>query len=145
MGLDMMLKASRHASKYRDKDLMDRVLELTSVTRYSESIDVSVEVLYWRKANAIHGWFVDNVQQGADDCRDTHVTRDKLAQLRDLCAETLVTRDSDLLAPRGGFFFGSAAVDEYYWEDIERTRDELTKILQDPDLKNWDFYYCSSW
>ena len=26
------------------------------------------EVGYWRKANAIHGWFVRNVQNGKDDC-----------------------------------------------------------------------------
>ena len=25
--------------------------------------------IYWRKANAIHGWFVKNAQQGIDDCR----------------------------------------------------------------------------
>lgn len=25
---------------------------------------------YWRKANAIHRWFVDNVQHGDDDCRE---------------------------------------------------------------------------
>lgn len=26
------------------------------------------EIAYWRKANAIHRWFVDNVQNGTDDC-----------------------------------------------------------------------------
>jgi len=29
---------------------------------------VDEEVMYWRKANHIHGWFVKNVQKGKDDC-----------------------------------------------------------------------------
>lgn len=31
--------------------------------------EITEEVGYWRKANAIHGWFVDNVQKGNDDCK----------------------------------------------------------------------------
>ena len=30
---------------------------------------IDEEVGYWRKANAIHKWFVDNVQDGNDDCK----------------------------------------------------------------------------
>ena len=28
------------------------------------------QIASWRKANAIHKWFVDNVQDGVDDCGD---------------------------------------------------------------------------
>jgi hypothetical protein len=28
------------------------------------------EVACWRKANAIHQWFVGNVQRGKDDCQE---------------------------------------------------------------------------
>ena len=47
---------------------------------------IAEQVGYWRKANAIHQWFVDNVQDGEDDC-DYHreVTRGDLIELRDLC------------------------------------------------------------
>ena len=31
-------------------------------------IYVSFEAGYWRKASAIHKWFVDNCQEGDDDC-----------------------------------------------------------------------------
>ena len=31
-------------------------------------VNVDVTCAYWRKANQIHAWFVDNVQQGNDDC-----------------------------------------------------------------------------
>lgn len=43
------------------------------------------EVAYWRKANQIHKWFVDNVQKGEDDCGYYKVSKKKLEELRDLC------------------------------------------------------------
>jgi len=39
------------------------------------------EVGYWRKANAIHKWFVDNVQNGEDDCQRYDVTPAQLTEL----------------------------------------------------------------
>lgn len=54
---------------------------------YKELYD---NVAYWRKANAIHKWFVENVQDGEDDC-DMHdeVTEQKLTELRDKCKRIL--------------------------------------------------------
>ncbi len=51
---------------------------------------ISEPVGYWRKANAIHRWFVENVQDGEDDC-DYHreVTAEDLEELRDLCIEVV--------------------------------------------------------
>lgn len=46
---------------------------------------ITEEVGYWRKANAIHKWFVDNVQEGNDDCKEYFVSREKLKELLDLC------------------------------------------------------------
>ena len=43
------------------------------------------EVMYWRKANHIHGWFVDNVQDGKDDCGAYKVSWDKLRELLEIC------------------------------------------------------------
>lgn len=48
------------------------------------------EVGYWRKANHIHLWFVNNVQDGIDDCCYHHeVTKELLEELRDTCIEVL--------------------------------------------------------
>lgn len=45
---------------------------------------------YWRKANHIHNWFVENVQDGEDDCRYHHeVTEEKLKELLDVCNTVL--------------------------------------------------------
>ena len=43
----------------------------------------------WRKANAVHAWFVKNAQDGKDDCRAYPVTREQLTQLREACAKVL--------------------------------------------------------
>ena len=47
------------------------------------------QVGYWRKANAIHSWFVENVQGGVDDCGTYDVEREHLVRLRDLCQEVI--------------------------------------------------------
>jgi hypothetical protein len=48
------------------------------------------QVGYWRKANQIHNWFVNNVQDGEDDC-DYHdeVTKEMLEALKTIC-ETVI-------------------------------------------------------
>ena len=44
------------------------------------------QVGYWRKANQIHNWFVENVQDGEDDCNYHHeVTKEMLELLRANC------------------------------------------------------------
>ena len=45
--------------------------------------------IQWRKANAVHKWFVDNVQDGNDDCGSYVVTVDDLVKLHDVCQEVL--------------------------------------------------------
>ena len=44
----------------------------------------------WRKANAIHQWFVDTVQDGEDDCQyHNEVTKEVLERLLDICERVL--------------------------------------------------------
>ena len=43
------------------------------------------EVGYWRKANAIHKWFVDNVQDGEDNCGYYKVAPEQLEELLNIC------------------------------------------------------------
>ena len=48
------------------------------------------QVAYWRKANAIHDWFVNNVQDGEDDCEyHDEVTKEILEELLDTCEKVL--------------------------------------------------------
>lgn len=120
--------------------------------------------LYWRKANAIHRWFVEHVQDGNDDCDTYEVTVEQLQELRDLCQK--VTDDHalapSLLPTTGGFFFGSTDYDDWYFDDVSWTAKQLGIILgmlvkkksktyweyhvteEEPDWKV-KFWYHSSW
>ena len=109
---------------------------------------IAEEVGYWRKANAIHKWFVDNVQDGEDDC-DFHreVTREDLEELRDVCHEVLCDPDlaEELLPTQGGFFFGSLGYDEWYERDLRETIAIIDKVLETTDFETQMVYYRSSW
>jgi hypothetical protein len=54
------------------------------------------EVAYWRKANQIHKWFVENVQGGNDDCKEYYVEREQLKEL--LATVSTVLQGSQLVA-----------------------------------------------
>lgn len=137
------------------------------------SLTISIGVAYWRKANAIHKWFVDNVQDGRDECQESYVTTQDMQTLLDLVTAILATVDKGepvvekgwngsnftsypnakldvnlaqaLLPTQEGFFFGSYDYDQWYIADLENTRDQLTSILKNKKLEGYDFYYQSSW
>ena len=48
----------------------------------------------WRKANAIHDWFVQNVQNGIDECQESDVSLSHLQELYDAC---VLVRDNSKL------------------------------------------------
>ena len=51
---------------------------------------IAEEVGYWRKVNAVHNWFAENVQCGEDDCQyHREVTASDLQQLKSLCAQVI--------------------------------------------------------
>jgi hypothetical protein len=50
---------------------------------------VETVVAYWRKANAIHKWLVDAVQNGEDDCREADIDIDTIRELRNICHNIL--------------------------------------------------------
>ena len=132
MGLDMRLSSSSE--------------DLTRMNSY-DAIEAAVEdEVYWRKANAIHGWFVRIIQKGEDDCGLYEVTYSDLSDLRETCNDVLMdmTQAMNLLPPTGGFFFGSTKVDSDYVYDLEYTVEELDRIMEanSPDLR---YFYSSSW
>ena len=56
---------------------------------------IEEEMGYWRKANAIHKWFVDNVQDGVDNCAEYYVSDEQLRELLARCEK--VTAASKLV------------------------------------------------
>jgi hypothetical protein len=123
-------------------------MELTQLTDVATDIygaSVQVTCAYWRKANQIHNWFVANIQQGIDNCREYYVSQNQLKQLLDICEKSLKERNPNLLPPTEGFFFGGTDIDQYYWKDIKDTIEQLNRILVLPDVNELVFSYQSSW
>jgi len=86
MGLDMYLTGIKFIWEEEEGKKIGEVVSCP----FSKSVKrVSVEAMYWRKANEIHGWFVENVQGGTDDCGDYYVSLDKLTELMNLCKKVL--------------------------------------------------------
>jgi hypothetical protein len=155
MGLDMYLTAKKYLWSDADKELSAKINEAIGVEpdfekRFNGSslvaTEISLDAMYWRKANAIHGWFVDVVQDGEDNCKQYEVDREQLETLRDLCKDILEHPDDERetdLEPTQGFFFGSYKKDEWYYQDLKDTVEGLDKVLALPD--EYSFHYQASW
>jgi len=154
MGLDMYLYASKYTSpaEWRPEDERKKFNDLLKAIDGEKFVDtdlpsivVDLKVGYWRKANQIHQWFVDNVQNGEDNCAEYYVDRAKLIELRDLCKLALKDKGKaeELLPTQAGFFFGSTEIDEWYFQDVSLTVEIINKCLEMPDT--WTFKYQSSW
>ncbi len=158
MGLDMYLKAELYLSNYAGDPLHHfsgrekraAVLDALGINEEADGLDdggvtVLLPIMYWRKANAIHGWFVDHCQGGEDDCRTAYVSHDQLQELVDTCEHVLRTNDPSALEPCPGFFFGDTAIDGNYWNALRRTADGLRSILNNKKFADCGFHYHSSW
>ncbi|MEA2037102.1 MAG: hypothetical protein U9O94_06310 [Nanoarchaeota archaeon] len=104
------------------------------------------EVAYWRKANQIHKWFKNNCGYENDDTdKLVKVSREQLKQLRSICI--LVNADhskaEELLPTEEGFFFGSTDYDEYYYDDLENTIEQLTALIENRTIQK--FFYHAWW
>tara|TARA_R100000951_G_scaffold19630_1_gene16492 strand:- start:449 stop:922 length:474 start_codon:yes stop_codon:yes gene_type:complete len=111
---------------------------------------ITEECMYWRKANMIHKWFVDTVQDGEDNCGSYSVSIEQLKELHQLCSKIIddESKAEECLPSQEGFFFGGTHYDEYYFDAIKYTHEELTKIISNHDSVNGfylDYSYSSSW
>lgn len=63
----------------------------------SNSVTIVSSVGYWRKANAIHKWFVENVQDGEDNCEEYDVSLEKLRDLLETCMKVIKAADGETI------------------------------------------------
>lgn len=156
MGLDMYLRARRYVSGWSrintpdEQSEWERLIDLydlaESIPDNSPHAYVEFCVGYWRKANQVHGWFVNVVQGGEDECRPWEVSREHLEQLRTACLRVLADPDEaeEHLPPTEGFFFGSYdATSDWYRDQLGDTVTMIDRVLKLP--YDWDFVYQSSW
>lgn len=172
MGLDMYLTVSEYVSRTdRSSGIRNGTTPVPNdlftvlAMRHPAFVDpnsfsgISVEYPagYWRKANAVHGWFVQNVQDGRDECQKSYVPWDKLEELKTACYAVLDSRNNSLvstgevaeevgLVPQAGFFFGGQDFDEWYFEDLRHTVEIIERLMR---VKVWegpfDIFYQASW
>ncbi len=104
------------------------------------------DIGYWRKANAIHNWIVKNVQNDNDDCAEYVVNGEALRKLLSVVNEVLEdrTKAPSLLPTQAGFFFGGAEYDDYYFTELENTKEIINTALE-AQSNGADIYYSSSW
>ena len=156
MGLDMYFYGTKNFSVFpRDavRQPLEKTFEFTSLinnhglenapidydTPWS-SYDIKFPLMYWRKSNQIHKWFVDNVQGGKDNCAEYIVSLDQLKDLSKTI-ESIVCYPSvakevieEKMPTQGGFFFGSTEYDDYYFEDLRSTKEKIDQIISYQDL-----------
>ena len=152
MGLDMYLYKRTYVGANREHRnvVLDISLQINGKPVHIDKNRVSYiieEICYWRKANAIHRWFVDNVQDGIDECGEYDVSGAQLQDLVNICkkVEDDLSLASELLPTQEGFFFGETDYGNYYKEDLKDTINNLTKVLEEPNGINSEYIYRSSW
>ena len=154
MGLDSYLNGERYLGSQHDNRILEGSLVLTAksyadTTVKTEEIplkdisSIEYSIGYWRKASHIHNWFVENVQNGTDDCGRYYVSKSKLKELLDVCKKVMKKKSlaEELLPPAEGFFFGGTEMDEYYFEAVKDTIDIVEVALK----FEGGLYYQASW
>lgn len=156
MGLDMYLHKKTYVQNWPHTKPEERVeINISGNTRGIDPNQIKYvieEVGYWRKANAIHGWIVENCADGVDECQPIYMTKQKLEELHQLACFVLGSKDDpdaeqtalEHLPPTGGFFFGSTEIGDWYWEDISHTINVLSHTLQSNFMES-EIIYQASW
>jgi hypothetical protein len=164
MGLDQYLSVRKYISRIdwskSTQDHQTETLEFRNVVTNAGLQDivdgdgyvgayVEVPVYYWRKANFVHQYIVDNYANGEDNCQAIELTIGALRELVDLCHEVLKDKSkaSELLPTQSGFFFGSTEYDDWYYEQVEDTFRGLSGLLEKVEASSEELYpvYQASW
>lgn len=95
MGLDMYLYRRKYVKNWEhNPDRKWSISVKLNGKEQKDSLPVSYVVYdagYWRKANAIHNWFIQNCAGGDHDRTTMYVGEEQLKELRDLCQKVVDT------------------------------------------------------
>lgn len=180
MGLDMYLSKKTYVKHWDHNGDNNYKITITKGGKPT-TIDpkrisyITEELMYWRKANQIHGWFVSHCEELIPDVK-YHVTLKDLKNLLQDCRAVIDMLENspkktikvhtgfadgentysdvevydnesvmDILPPTSGFFFGSEEIDEYYLEDIHETISFITEELKSNPDDYEEYEYYASW
>jgi len=124
MGLDMYLSKHHYVKNW------EHSLKKYTVTVQEDSNDIAgldlekvkyiiEEAGYWRKANAIHYWFVNNIQDGEDNCEEYCVDDNKIEELLNLCQEVVKVAIVEKGKVANGYSYNDKMEKVYEYEDGE--------------------------
>lgn len=140
MGLDMYLRTA-------DKDLAERMYYLNvKHDRVEESnfeYDMAMKgyICYWRKQSSIHNFFVQEAQNGEDDCGTYEVDFDSLKLLYERIKEVIITGDDSKLPVIHGFFFNPPDYEEWVREGLLYTYGFLRDLFDETIEVDGRIYY----
>lgn len=152
MGLDMYLNKNIYIGANYEHRNVKGTIEITEGDdnrpiniNLSKVTSITERAAYWRKSNQIHRWFVEKVQNGVDDCGNYYVSKEQLRELVNTCEAVLADKGkaSDLLPSQAGFFFGGTEYDDYFFQYVQNTIDQIKPLLD--DTGRGDYEYTSSW
>ena len=171
MGLDMYLSKRSYVKNWSFMDKTERhSITVKKGGKKRVGIDpkrvsyIIEEVGYWRKFNALHGWFVRELADGVDNCQEIYVSTEDFKRLHEVLLKVQKTLNKarkvekvlkdwndkeytvsayecgDELAdlgfvPTEGFFFGGQEIDDYFKNDVDETVDVIGKILIEIELE----------
>ncbi|HEY5556322.1 hypothetical protein [Acetobacterium sp.] len=144
MSLDMDLSKDTYVGSSGNKL---KITGITSQIQVHRVKYITEEIAVWRKANAIHQWFVNNVQAGEDDCKPYYVSTEQLRELLERCKQVLKEPDTapKLLPTQEGFLFGSTEYDNRYFQSLDYTVEVLEAELKENDNQLQEYKYQSDW
>jgi hypothetical protein len=170
MGLDMYLSKKTYVKQWshnKPEDQYEVSVKRGGVTYPNikpERVSyITEEIMYWRKANQIHGWFVNNCEERVPDVKYEKVlgilnkSETKTLQvvggwkggeqyMVDHEVYDATDEIMELLPPTQGFFFGSDSIDQWYKETIVETIATLKEELSVPNEGyGSDYEYYASW
>lgn len=153
MGLDMYMWKRQRAGQYGakkitvkvDTEMPDNTVkheEFTVPSPNSCSTYILLPFAYWRKANAIHRWVLEQTEQMEDTCQQIYLSGNDLLALKDTIQKVIddLSLAPELLPTQEGCFFGSTEYGEDYLVDLKDTLDYLKDVEPDDE-----FIYQASW
>lgn len=149
MGLDQYIYISKEnlTDDYYEH-LGEAVYENDELQYYNDS-NVLTEIGYFRKSNWLHGYFdrlcEERTGHGIEDCEyfvfSKHDLHTLLEIARDVIATDSIAYAEDWLPPQSGFFFGSTAIDDYYFEDLQ----DFVNTMEQWEDSDEQFVYYAWW
>ena len=114
------------------------------VENRSEEIREKEEFSYYRKFNALQGYFERNFQ--LENCGRILITKEIREDLLNIINEILEDHNKaeELLPVQQGFFYGTYEYDDFYFQDIYSLEKDLIH-MKFIDYDNYDLYYTSNW